>query len=431
MSETTSNSDLQEVFIGRQPILDRNQRTFAYDLLFRSNAAGGQNFASFLNGTQASATVAANAFTEFSVADALGPYQGFIRVDQEFLFSDLIDALPRQSVILEILETVEPTPDVVQRCAELRGTGFILAAKAGAQTPAPYRALLAQAEIVKIDISRIEAEPLRRLIDELKPLGKEVLAEKVESREQMQRCHDFGFDYFQGYYFAHPVVISGKRLYTPQLALLRLLGLLIEDADSAEIERHLKQEPVLTVNLLRLTNSASSGISTRITSLRHAITVLGRQQLMRWLQLLLYTSATGTADATNPLLLLAATRGRMMELLAEGLHKTNRNDRDLVDQAFMVGILSLMPALLGSGIAEILAQLPVADRVQRALSERSDTLGRLLTLVEISERSERTERDGPVAEDALRELPGIDVRFLNSCLTQALSWANNLDRERS
>jgi EAL and modified HD-GYP domain-containing signal transduction protein len=416
--------DPQEVFIGRQPILDRNQQTFAYDLLFRSSASDGGNFARFLDGTEASATVAANAFTEFSVADALGPYQGFIKVDRDFLFSDLITALPPPSVILEIMETVEASAAVVQRCEELRAAGFILAAKGSIETHKACHALLAQAEIIKIDISRIETAALKELIAQLKPLGKELLAEKVENSEQMQRCHDLGFDFFQGYYFAHPSVISGKRLYTPQLALLRLLGLLIQDADAAEIEKQLKQEPILTINLLRLTNSASSGVSTCITSLRHAITVLGRQQLLRWLQLLLYTSTSGSAPTTSPLMQLAATRGRMMELLAEGLHTANKKDRDFADQAFMVGILSLTPALLNTSIAEILAQMPVAERVQQALTGRSGTLGNMLALVEI------TEDGGMIAEETLQELPGIDIKFFNSCLTQALSWANNLDRER-
>ena len=420
-----SDLDPQEVFIGRQPILDRNQQTFAYDLLFRSNGVGGENFANFVDGTQASATVAANAFTEFSVADALGPYQGFIKVDREFLFSDLIDALPPQSVILELLETVEPSPEVLQRCAKLQSAGYILAVKGNPKTLTQYRALLALADIIKVDISRITPEALSALINQLNPLGKELLAEKVETSEQMQRCHDLGFDFFQGYHFAHPTVISGKRLYSPQLALLRLLTLLIQDADTAEIEKQLKQEPVLTVNLLRLTNSASSGLSTRITSLRHAISVLGRQQLMRWLQLLLYTGGASNASTNNPLLQLAATRGRMMELLAEGLHTENRKDRDFVDQAFMTGILSLMPVLLGISITEVLAQLPLADRVQLALTEHSGALGRLLALVET------TEQDALVTDQALHGLDGIDIRFLNSCVTQALSWANNLDREQS
>ncbi len=419
-----SDSDPQEVFLGRQPILDRDRLTFAYDLLFRSNVAGAGNFARFVDGTQASATVAANAFTEFSVADALGPYKGFIKVDYEFLFSDLIDALPPSSVVLEMLDAIEPHSEVLARCEQLKAAGFQLAAKGAAQNVGHYLPLLAKADIIKIDISASAAAGLRPLVEQLRPLDKKLLAEKVESDAQLQDSLELGFDYFQGYHFAHPTIISGKRLYTPQLALLRLLGLLIQDADTAEIEKTLKQEPVLTVNLLRLTNSAGSGVGTRISSLRHAIALLGRKQLLRWLQLLLYTSTSG-AGTVNPLLQLAATRGRMMELLAGGPAEAPCQDRDLVDQAFMVGILSLMPALLGTGMADILAQLPVADRVREALTEHRGPLNDLLGLVEA------TEHAGPLDDKALQHLPGIDVRFANACLTQALTWANNLARETS
>lgn len=418
-----SDIDAQEVFLGRQPILDRNQETFAYDLLFRSGDIGEGNFANFQDGTRATATVAANAFTEFSVADALGPYRGFIKVDREFLFSDLIDALPPQSVVLEMQASIEPTPEMIERCTRLRAAGFMLAVKDVAQALEHYRPLLALADIIKIDIGRRPLEEIAGLVGELKPLGIKLLADKVETHEQMQRCHDLGFNFFQGYYFSHPVVISGKRLHTPELALLRLLGLLIQDADTVEVEKVFKQEPVLTVNLLRLTNSAASGMTTRITSLGHAITVLGRRQLLRWLQLLLYTNAANSTQTVNPLLQLAATRGRMMELLAAGLQENGKEDRDFVDQAFMVGIISLMPALLGSAMADILAQLPVAQRVQQALIDRSGALGDLLGLIEA------TEYDGPIAQDTLHRLPGITVKFANQCLTQALSWANKLGRE--
>jgi len=416
--------DPQQVFLGRQPILDRKQQLFAYELLFRSSNAESGNFASFNDGTQATATVVANVFTEFSLADALGPYQGFIKVDQGFLFSDLIDALPPHCVVLELLATVLPSAEVLARCADLRREGFILAIREAPEAPGRQRPLLALAEVIKVDISRFAPERLHQLVDELKPLGKTLLAEKVESGAQMQLCHELGFDLFQGYFFAHPTVISGKRLKTSELALLRLLGLLIQDADSAEVEKLFKQEPVLTVNLLRLTNSVGGGVATKITSLRHAITVLGRRQLMRWLQLLLFTSSASDAPAASPLLQLAATRGRLMELLVAGLPSSNGKDQEYVDQAFMVGIISLMPTMIGTGMAEILAQLPVAARVQQALSERRGTLGELLSLIEAMEDDDR-----PRVEEALHRLPGISARLANGCLTQALAWANQLARE--
>jgi c-di-GMP-related signal transduction protein len=423
-----SDTNQQEVFLGRQPILDRNQQLFAYELLFRSGTAVDGNFASFVDGNQATATVITNAFSAFSLADALGAYQGFIKVDQGLLFSDLINALPCHSVVLEILDSATPISEIQARCEELRQSGFVLAIRERAESPDQPNPLLQFAEVIKLDISHIEPARLQQAVSALKPLGKTLLAEKVETLEQMQRCHELGFDLFQGYYFAHPTVIHGKRLHTSELSLLRLLGLLSQEADSSEIESVFKQEPVLTVNLLRLTNSAGSGMSTRITSLRHAISLLGRRQLLRWLQLLLYSGATDAAQAINPLLQLAATRGRLMELLVDRTPEIKLAGRDLVDQAYMVGILSLMPTLIGCDISEVLAQLPLARPAHDALSAHTGTLGELLSLVEALEESKGQE-DRARVEQLLGRFPEIDLHYANSCLVRALGWANSLGQE--
>ena len=420
------DNDLKDVFLGRQPILDRKQQLFAYELLFRSGSAESGNFASFIDGNQATATVIINAFTEFSVANALGPYQGFIKVDHGLLFSDLIHALPPHTVVLEILDTVPQTPEMIERCEQLRQAGYVLAIGMRPESLDTEKALLRIAEVIKVDISRVEPERLKQLAPALKPLKKTLLAEKVESDAQMRLCHELGFDLFQGYYFARPTVIQGKRLPSSEVALLRLLGLISQDADTMEIEKVFKQEPVLTLNLLRLTNSAAAGMPTKITSLRHAITLLGRRQLLRWLQLLLYSGTASAASAVNPLLQLAATRGRLMELLIDRTPDVKKGGRDLIDQAFMVGILSLMPTLIGSSMSEILAQLPLARPVLDALGERRGVLGDLLSLIESLENEE-----SETAATVLTRLPAIDTTYANSCLTRALTWANNLARESS
>jgi EAL and modified HD-GYP domain-containing signal transduction protein len=280
------------------------------------------------------------------------------------------------------------------------------------------------AEIIKTDISRTDPECLKRLVPALKPLRKTLLAEKVESDRVMRLCRDLGFDLFQGYYFARPAVTEGKRqMKSSETALLRLLGLISQDADTAEIEAVFKQEPALTISLLRLTNSAGSGLTTRITSLRHAITLLGRRQLLRWLQLLLYSGASSSAPTVNPLLQLAATRGRLMELLVDHTREVRQQGRELIDQAFMVGILSLMPTMLGTEAKETLAQLPLATPVLAALGEYKGVLGDLLTLVEALEDDARERAAG-----VLQRLPDIDTACANACLAHALNWANNLAR---
>jgi c-di-GMP-related signal transduction protein len=406
-----------ELYLGRQPILDRQQRLVAYELLFRTGTA---NYADVTDGAMATATVIVNAFSELSVGDALGEHRGFINVDEEFLFSDLLELLPRESVILEILETVPPTETVIQRCRELRAKGFTLALDDVVQLTPEFKPLVDLADIIKVDLPPLPKEELARLVGRLKPLGKKLLAEKVDSREQMELCLELGFSLFQGYYFAKPTVIAGKKLSHSQVALLKLMSLIMGDADTVEIEAIFKTEPGLIMNLLRLTNSVGAGMLIRITSLRHAITILGRRQLQRWLQLLLYASGS-PLGVTDPLLQLAATRGRTMELLAGHLRQGNA---DFTDQAFMTGIMSLMPALIGLPITEIIAPLGIAAEVHAALCEGRGPLGDLLRLTELSEQGDPAE----IAHH-LESLPEIDPEALNRCVTRSLAWAGDIARE--
>ena len=414
MSDTAAD----QLFLGRQPILDREQRQVAYELLFRN---GSRNFAEVTDGVQATATVIANAFTELGVEAALGSHRGFINVDEQFLFSDMLELLPRHAVVLEILETVPPTEAVIERCKALKAAGFTLALDDVIQLEPAYAELLSLVEIVKVDIQPLSRVQLMQLTMKLKPMGKQLLAEKVDSREQMEQCLKLGFTLFQGYYFAKPTIIAGKKLDHSQLSLMKLMGLLLGDAATAELEAALKPEPGLTISLLRMTNSVGSGCSEKITSLGHAITVLGRRQLQRWLQLLVFAGGK-PSGTSNPLLLLAATRGRLMELLAGELQP---GDLALSDQAFMAGIMSLMPALVSLPIAEIVAPLGLTGNVRDALCEGTGVLGALLHIAESSENGDLVQ-----LSQALAELPSLSPKAINRAQTQALQWANNIGQEK-
>ena len=415
----SENQHLQ-TFLGRQPILGREQQLLAYELLLRE----GPLFASHrTNLADPALNAVSDALPALTANQALGPYRGHIGVDQEFLFSELIDALPPKVVVLEILQSVPATPEVIARCRELRDKGFALAVESSGEMTQARRKLLELAEIIRIDVLALDAARLAALVQQLKPFSKKLLAEKVESAAQVDLCMSLGFDLFQGYYFTKPALIAGRQLNPSQVALLRLLDLVLQDAETSEIENAFKVEPGLTVNMLRLTNSVSNGLTTHITSLRHAITILGRRQLQRWLQLLIYTNPKGGAQGDNPLLPLAATRGRLIELLAERVMPRNR---EFADQGFMVGIMSLMPALLGVDMEEILTQLPVAQRVKQALVEQTGPHGQLLQLVEATEQT-----DPAMLAEAIARQPGIGIDFLEDCLEQALYWANNLGREKT
>lgn len=406
-----------QLYLGRQPILDRDQQLVAYELLFRN---GSRNVAEVTDGVQATATVIANAFAELGVEAALGSCRGFINVDEAFLFSDLLELLPRQSVVLEILETVPPTPAVVDRCKALKAAGFTLALDDVIQLEPQFAELLALVDVVKVDIQPLNRIQLMQLTMKLKPLGKQLLAEKVDSREQMEQCLKLGFTLFQGYYFAKPTIIAGKKLDHSQLSIMKLMGLVLSDAATSELEKALKLEPGLTVNLLRLTNSVGAGASETITSLNHAITILGRRQLQRWLQLLVFSSGKQTGHS-NPLLLMAASRGRLMELLAS----QQAHDASLLDRAFMVGIMSLMPALVGQKIEDIVAPLGLPGDVRDALCAGQGLLGQLLAVAESSDNGD-LDRLG----QALQQLPTLTTKALNHAQTEALQWANSINQDK-
>jgi len=411
----------EEIFIGRQPILDRKHQLFAYELLFRSG--GQKNEAHVQDNLGATASVINHAFADLGAEQALGPYKGFINCDESLLLSDMIEILPAEKIVLEVLETVEVTPAIIERCTELKARGFTLALDDFVNYEDKFKPLLDLIEIIKVDLMPLNQEQLSTVTGQLKRWSLTMLAEKVDSREQAEFCEKLGYHLFQGYYFTKPVIIAGKKLGHSQLAMVRLLGLVMEDAETLQLEGVFKHEPGLAINLLRLTNSVSTGLRTRVTSLRHAITVLGRRQLQRWLQLLLYTNPTGGDQVANPLLQLAATRGRFLELLAG---KLKPGVREFEDHAFMTGIMSLMPTLMGVPLEEILKGIQLTADVQDALDNQGGVLGIMLKLAQALEAS-----DGETCHDLTKQLPGADHLMVNACLTQALTWASNIGRENT
>ncbi|MCC7546540.1 MAG: EAL domain-containing protein [Burkholderiales bacterium] len=410
----------QELFLGRQPILDRSQRLAAFELLFRS---GRFNDARVEDDVFASATVINHAFTELGLEAVLGRHLGFINLSAPLLMSDVVELLPRNKMVLEILETVHVTETLTQRCRALKRAGFTLALDDFTGREPEFKPLLDIVDIVKVDVQQMDGDALRATTARLKRFGVRLLAEKVDTRERANQCMALGYDLFQGYYFARPSIISGKRMNHAQTALVRLLNLVLTDADTAQVETVFKEHPDLSVSLIRLVNSVAVGGRGEIHTLRNAITMLGRRQLQHWLQVLLF--ALGRApgsEFSNPLLVLAATRGKLMELLARGL---TAHERDLPDRAFMAGILSLVDALLDMPLQDIVAGMPLAQDLEDGLVSRSGRLGAMLALVEALEEPDRAE-----IEAALARLPGFDRSALPAMQVEAMRWANSIGEAR-
>ena len=403
---------ISDIFLGRQPILDREQRVVAYELLFR---AGNTSGVTVTDDMQATASVIHHAFSEMGVQTVLGSQLGFINISADMLLSDMVELLPRTQVVLELLETIRIDYAVIERCRGLKQLGFTLALDDFVFDDS-YRPLLEMVDIVKVDLLLHSQDALQSAVTQLKQWPVKLLAEKVDSAEQAAYCHSLGFDLFQGYYFARPAVLSARRTDPSQLALIQLLGLLLKDADTQQIEQIFKQHPNLTYNLMRLVNSVACGVRRSITTVSQAIMVLGRQQLQRWLQLLLFTLQSGAAYP-SPLLLLAATRGKMMELLARKLQR----NADYCDEAFMTGILSLIDSLIDKPLEDIVNELNLGKSLAAALLRREGELGSLLQLVESVEQADQAR-----ARTLLAQIGTVSLPDLNEAGIEAMAWANQI-----
>ena len=406
-------------FLGRQPILDRRQRVVAYELLFRASAdAQGAVFA---EQRQASVRVIVNTFTIMGMNAVLGNCRGFFNVTHDVLMSEMIEALPRDRVVLEVLENVDPTPPIVERCRQLKQDGFSIALDDYVLDD-PREVMLEWTDVVKVDLPPHSESELARLVEQLRRHSVQQLAEKVETRDEFELCRELGFDLYQGYFFARPVVLEGASLDSSRIALMALLQMLNRDADTSEIVGTMKHHIDIGVNLLQLVNSTAFATRNKIATFEHAVNHLGRVQLQRWLMVLLFVDE-GAGGIRSPLLQAAAHRGRLMELVVEGA-LDGQTSSGQQEEAFLVGMLSLVDTLLSRPLEEIIADLNLDDTIRAALVGRAGMLGGLLSLVESVEQADL---DRVCAQ---LEPFGLDLPALQELENQAYAWVHSLAGEQ-
>ncbi|HYN38700.1 MAG TPA: HDOD domain-containing protein, partial [Rhodospirillales bacterium] len=370
MNESAANESL----LSRQPILDQQQELVGYELTL---VPAVDNELSSPHRSRAAALICAT-YAELGIRSALGRHRAFLPVAPDFLHDDAIEALPPDAVVLELVLDSVPDERLLERCRTLRERRYSLALANYTGLDERSRSVLILVDVVKIDVRQCDDAMLGELAGPLARLPLRLLAQGVATQEAMERCRNIGFQLFQGNYFARPEIVSGRRLTASQASLIQLINLAGRDAESIRIEDGFKHDPALAVNLLRIVNSVGYGGAQRVSSLRHAITLLGRRQLQRWLQLLLMTPAGKAADTSrSPLLQVAALRGRMMEMLIEHSHPRQRK---LADQAFIAGIMSMMPAALGLPMNEIFGQITLEPEIMQALSSEEGALGKTLAL---------------------------------------------------
>ena len=412
--------DLNDFLLSRQPILDLDEALVGYALSLQPRA---DDSASEFVRSRTAALVCA-AYAEFGLHNALGRSKAFIPADLDFIHDDAIEALPPDAVVLELVFDEPPDKATLERCRTLRERRYSLALANYCGLDERSTPLLTLIDIVKIDTQKFDDVQIGELAGSLARLPIRLLATGVDTQERMKYCRELNFHFLQGRYFAHPELVSGRRLIASQAGLIQLINLVGHDAETAKIEEGIKREPALTVNLLRIVNSVGYGLTRRITSLRHAITILGRRQFQRWLQLLLMAPSGKSRDVTrSPLLQVAALRGRMMELLVGHIHP---RDAQLSEQAFITGIMSMMPAALALPIKEIFEQIVLETEVMDALLSHAGTLGRILALLESFDNEDSAGCDTLIGEFSEA---GLTRNTLNTALAEALRWINAAENE--
>jgi len=375
---------MEEIFIGRQPILDKQQRIFGYELLFRD---ASKNYAQIKDHDQATATVIAHTLHNLGFNRLVGEKKGFINVDATILSREFIELLPQENTVFEILEHVLVNRELLDWCKYLKTEGYLIALDDFTYSDS-YKPLLDIADFIKLDIRAYNKDGLIETATTIKKYLIKLLAEKVETQEEFEFCLQLGFEFFQGYFFAKPTVIKGSKISPSQVVLFEIFNNLSKEKDIEIIEKLFKRQPELDIKLLKLINSGAYYRRQPITSLRQAITLLGYKTLQKWVSLMLFARDMANIKS-DPVVERVAIRGYMMESLAARI----TGNRTIADSAFLTGILSLSEALLNIPIKTFLSELNVGEEIADALLEKKGILGTLLIMMDKYDDQEFDEID--------------------------------------
>lgn len=398
-----------DVYLARQPIFQRDGTLTAYELLYRGN--GQDNFAMGRSADSMASDVIVHAFLNIGVERITDGHRAFLNFTRGMLVSGLHQLFTPAEVVIEMLESVEPDEEVERACERLVAAGYTLALDDFEYHP-KFDRLLTLAHIVKVDVLGKSDEQLAEITTRLSPFNVRMLAERVETHAMQARCASLGFELFQGYYFSKPEILSNRDLSADELTIIRLLNLLRDaDANDATVEDAFRADLALSYKLLRTANSAAAG-GRGIESIQHAVRLVGRRELHKWLALLLLSSVTAKGGTDRELARMAVVRARMCELLA--------GTRSAVGSHFIVGLFSLLDVILRMPMAEMLKRVDLAMDVQSALLRREGPLSRPLELVEAYERAEWLEVETLAA--SLEVLPtAVQGRYV-----EAVAWARSV-----
>lgn len=399
----------EQIHVARQPILDARQQVFGYELLYRASAHA-VNAAD--DGVCRSARVIGDALLGIGFETLTDGRHAFINLDINTLLADASGLLDPDQVVLEILETVHVSDEVVAMCDSLKERGYAIALDDFVPGSSAER-LLPAARFVKLDVLALDEPTLLATTKRLLKAGVTIVAEKVETASAFERAKAAGCSLFQGYYFCKPQTFSGKALPANQIAQIQLVAALNKPAVSlAAVEDLLKRDASLSYRVLRSVNSAGFGLRREIHSIREALLLLGLDQVRKWSSI---WALAGLNKGPSELVVMTVIRARCGEMIGQALERPDNGA-----SFFLLGLCSLLDVLLGHPMAQVVKDLPLDPEIEAALSGQDNEAKRVLDAIVDYEQGRWETADATMA--AL----GLPTDLLPESYADALIWARAL-----
>jgi EAL and modified HD-GYP domain-containing signal transduction protein len=407
-----------ESFVARQPIFDKRNEVYAYELLYRKDRAKNA-YDESVDADQASTKTIINSFVEIGIDRLTNGRKAFVNFTEKLLLDNVPTLLPPQFLVVEVLENIKPTPEVLEACVRLKRAGFKIALDDFIICDENL-VFLDYADIIKVDFI---TTPLEEIVDFIKYLREKknrrshslrLLAEKIENNEMYDIAVRMGFHYFQGYFFSKPVIVEGRSINPMAINRLRIMQIAMKpDFEFQELADIIKQDVALSFRLLKLVNSAYFAFSTAVNNIQQALVILGSIEVKKWVALMCLMEAN--PDKTVEITRMALVRARFLELLAPKVGMTKDSEN-----LYLMGMFSLMDVMMETPMDQILAQMNLGDAVTRPLVEKS---GDAYDMLRIVEEYERGEFDAAVKQAEPFGLSEVD---LMRPYVEALQWTSLL-----
>ena len=363
---------MQNVRIGRQPILDANSNIVSYALMYREDVEHNYSSASLIS----------NVLNKFGTEALLGDKRAFVIVEEKFLLHDLILSIPGKFFILSLSSDIEITERVIERVEQLHERGFLLSVEHLGYNESlieKYQPILERLSFVKIDIRKDADASMKEIVSEFKSSGITVVADNIYDSKQLQKAQEFGCDWFEGYFFAELKIVENVRYEASYMEVLKLYRLLMDDVNIDEITKEFENNHEITLQLLQFINSGAFHFKRSIASIHHILVLVGRIPLAQWLMLMIYSKSIAPKGEKSPLMLMVKNRTELMQNILKVLRPDVGSNK--LGEAYFVGVLSLMDILYSTPIENILNNVRISEEVEAALLRGEGLLGEILQLI--------------------------------------------------